>query len=892
MKNSYVKFQTGTAIVVVLLSLTCVSLVRAQPAAPQPSATDAEKPAPAPQTDAQTPAPATAAASDRTELNLLGEVDAKGGESRRNENVQIALIDNNVLIELNRRLGTSTTIIQDAKIDQSYWGSELGGPASRPVHVRPAPAKAVHGNVFWAHSNSALSARSFFQVGKVQPARSNDYGFTVSTPLWKGAAFTVDGSQGRNRGQVNGNVLVPSLDQRTALTNDPEIRPIVDRILQSFPAIAPNRTDISARALNTNSPQSITNDRISGTFEQRFGDNRITARYGLVRQKVDAFQLVAGQSPNTVTRNHQSRLTWNRSFTPATTADFTLGFDRTGSLLIPDESAFGAWVRFGNELTSLGPAGRFPVDRGQNQFHYGTRVKHIRGKHSLTFGFDLTRRQINGAEVQDHRGRFIFRQNFGNDALTNVRLGLPSSYAVAIGDVHRGFRVWLPRTFIGDEWKATSNLTLSFGLRWEPTPKPTEVNDLTQIPYGSDWNNFAPRFGFAYRLPARWGTLRSSYGIHYGEIFTATFIQARVNPPQNVTVNVQAPSLADPLRGIDLANFDRNGRSTLFDLAPDLVVPYTHSYNFSWEFEVARDWKVEMGYVGSRSHKLLSTWHLNRATPVEGVPQTTQTVNLRRPDQRFFNVQHFTNGSRGYYDAARIRLRIPSWKGLSVETSYWFSKAIDLGGNYTNTASNANRQQTDGPSQFLIQEELRGLSNFDQPHAVLWNVSYQTPGLSGWSGKLFGEWQLSTVVLGKSGTPFSVLSGADAPGFGNVDGSQNDNPILLNPAILGRSIDHPDTAMDALDRAAFGFIQPTDLRGNLGRNTFRRDGIFNINMALSKRWAIAGDQSILFRAESLNVTNHAQFAEPGNGLAFANFGQITNTLNDGRGFKFTLRYSF
>ncbi len=881
-------------LVIALLAIGTVSSGYAQGSPPSESAPEIVEPksAAADEAEARAAAEAAAAAADRTELNLLGEVDAKSGEGRRNENVRISLIDNNVLIELNRRLGTSTTLIRDAKIDQTYWGSELGGPPRRAVHLRSSAASAVHGNVFWAHTNSAFSSRSFFQVGKVQPARSNDYGFTVSTPLWKGAAFTVDGSQGRNRGQVNGNVLVPSLDERTPLTNDPELMPIVSRILQSFPAVAPNRTDISPRALNTNAPQSINNDRIRGTFEQQFGDNRVTARYGLVRQKVDAFQLVAGQSPNTVTRNHQFRLTWSRGFSPATTADFTLGFDRTGSLLIPDESAFGAWVRFGNELSSLGPAGRFPVDRTQNQFRYGSRLRHIRGKHTFTFGFDLNRRQINGAEVQDHRGRFIFRQNFGNDVITNVRLGLPSSYAVAIGDVHRGFRVWLPAAYIGDEWKATTNLTLSLGLRWEPTPKPTEVNDLTQVPYESDLNNFAPRFGFAYRLPGRWGTMRSSYGIHYGEIFTSTFIQARINPPQNVTVNVQAPSLADPLREIDLENFDRNRRSTRFDLASDLVIPYTHSYNFSWEFELARDWTVEMGYVGSRSHKLLATWHLNRANQVEGIPLTTRTVNERRPDQRFFNVMHFTNGSRGYYDAAKIRLRIPSWKGLSLEASYWFSKAIDLGSNYTNTASNANRQQTLGPSQFLIQEELRGLSNFDQPHAVLWNFSYQTPTLNGWSRTLLGGWQLSTVVLGKSGTPFSVQSGSDAPGFGNVDGSQNDNPILLDPSILGLSADHPDTAAQVLDPTKFAFIQPGSLRGNLGRNTFRRDGIFNINMALSKRWVVGGEHAILFRAESLNVTNHAQFADPGSGVAFGNFGQITNTLNDGRAFKVTLRYAF
>ena len=112
---------------------------------------------------------------------------------------------------------------------------------------------------------------------------------------------------------------------------------------------------------------------------------------------------------------------------------------------------------------------------------------------------------------------------------------------------------------------------------------------------------------------------------------------------------------------------------------------------------------------------------------------------------------------------------------------------------------------------------------------MLWNVSYQTSqfaGRSRWLRGIFGGWQLSNVFLAKAGTPFSVQSGSDAPGFGNVDGQQSDNPFLLDPSILGASVDHPDTAAAQLPRSAFAFIQPGDRRGNLGRNTFRRDGDF------------------------------------------------------------------
>jgi len=44
------------------------------------------------------------------------------------------------------------------------------------------------------------------------------------------------------------------------------------------------------------------------------------------------------------------------------------------------------------------------------------------------------------------------------------------------------------------------------------------------------------------------------------------------------------------------------------------------------------------------------------------------------------------------------------------------------------------------------------------------------------------------------------------------------------------------------------------------------------------------------RAESINLFNTPQFAEPGTELANGNFGQITNTLNDGRTFRFGAQF--
>jgi hypothetical protein len=61
---------------------------------------------------------------------------------------------------------------------------------------------------------------------------------------------------------------------------------------------------------------------------------------------------------------------------------------------------------------------------------------------------------------------------------------------------------------------------------------------------------------------------------------------------------------------------------------------------------------------------------------------------------------------------------------------------------------------------------------------------------------------------------------------------------------------------------------------------------------LHETWKLTGEKSLTFRAESINFFNTPQFAAPGNELASSNFGQITNTLNDGRTFQFLLRFTF
>ena len=181
--------------------------------------------------------------AQRQDLNLLGVTDANSGESRRNENVQFNPVDNNALKELNARVGITATIVEQFKVDRSYFGNEFGNRAKAPPYLAASKLSAFHGTIYETHLNSIFTARAFFQAGKVKPARENDYGFTAGTPLWRGGYFYVEGSQQKIRGSVNGNVLVPKADERTPLATDPETREVVASLLAAFPneATQPHR---------------------------------------------------------------------------------------------------------------------------------------------------------------------------------------------------------------------------------------------------------------------------------------------------------------------------------------------------------------------------------------------------------------------------------------------------------------------------------------------------------------------------------------------------------------------------------------------------------------------------------------------------------------------------
>ena len=82
------------------------------------------------------------------------------------------------------------------------------------------------------------------------------------------------------------------------------------------------------------------------------------------------------------------------------------------------------------------------------------------------------------------------------------------------------------------------------------------------------------------------------------------------------------------------------------------------------------------------------------------------------------------------------------------------------------------------------------------------------------------------------------------------------------------------------------------LEGNLGRNTFRKGPIRNVNASLSRRFPVWREKPLTIRAESINLFNTPQFAAPDYMLTDSSFGAITNTLNNGRSLRLAASFDF
>jgi hypothetical protein len=184
-------------------------------------------------------------------------------------------------------------------------------------------------------------------------------------------------------------------------------------------------------------------------------------------------------------------------------------------------------------------------------------------------------------------------------------------------------------------------------------------------------------------------------------------------------------------------------------------------------------------------------------------------------------------------------------------------------------------------------------SPYDVPHQVAMSGIYALPVGKGkmflsnsnvFVNEILGGWQAQTIIVLRSGTPFTPVIGGDRANTGV--GSQRPN---LNPA--GCSPSFQRSIKTWFDRGCY-IDAPVNSYGTVLANTLRADVGRQIDASLFKNFAMPNESTFSFRAEFFNVPNLTTFAAPTTNIDSSTGGQITAQGNSPRQIQFALKYSF
>jgi hypothetical protein len=498
-------------------------------------------------------------------------------------------------------------------------------------------------------------------------------------------------------------------------------------------------------------------------------------------------------------------------------------------------------------------------------------------------------------------------------------LGLPAQFRRTTNNSIQDGTGWLYATYVQDEFRPRSNLTVNVGLRYElPIPFedtngalnafrpgvqsqrfPTAPAGLVYpgdpgIPdgtYETDKNNFAPRVGVVWD-PTGTGrsSVRAAWGIFYDALAgQGDFFQNGVlAPPFTPLVELNAPTaltLSDPLTAITGGPTRFPPALTIIGWGEDFHTPYAYHFNATVQHQIGSNMGAEIGYVGSRGEHLPIFMEVN-----PGVYTPGQTKAGARIFPAFALVRPTFSVAKSKYDSLQASVRMRQTHGMNFLASYTLAHAKD----------HVSGLNIGGESRPVLPVTIGDPATFDQALAYEWGdalfdvrhrfvVSFgaelPTPTSMGTAMKyVLGGWQVNGIVQKQSGFPLSV-----------TDSVLSIRYLTNRPdAICDPNANAPHTTDQWFDTSSFvrrSGAETGDRPGNAGRNSIRGPGFASTDLSLFKNVDFAGSQRIQIRIEAFNVFNQARFNNPSGAIGTANFGRITSA-QDGRVVQLGIKYLF
>ena len=833
---------------------------------------------------------------------------------------------------------------------QNQFGGTLGGPI---LHNR---------TFFFADFQGLVSHQASTTLS------------TVPTPLMKQGNFSE-----LSAGQLPLNPVIPA--QAGCISNNVVQTSCIDGVAQKlfnlYPdpnvpsAVAVEGTPNSFKTNNYQSVYSIPNHTYStdGRIDQTINNsNQVFGRYSFEHQNYvqtppwtsDPIVGNGNFSALNYIRTQSFAFGWTDALTASTVNQFHFGFNRVNANTNPVGVALGTSVASQYGLNGIPPGpftyglpplsvsgfstlggSRFrPQWQVSQVWQYSDSLSSIHGNHSLQFGYEYHRGTNTFLDIQSPQGNisatgiYTGSSNGGADYLLGDigSVGLTSSYVAH--NYYPGHAIYGQ-----DTWRATSNLTLTYGLRYELFwPMMSRHNELANF-YPSnngevlpvkrdatgafarstihpDYKNFAPRLGFSYH-PLQAMVVRGGYGIFYqhrDRIGSESMLD--LNPPYllDSTFSQQRGSttpefyLKDGFPGSLFGGGVNLTAQQIRAQDPNQRTPYVEQASLGLEFQVTSNAVLDVTGVGNWGRKMNRLRNANQGqlvgydaangnAPIIKFPY----ANLNTITQSDFGAgQHnylelATNDGNTNYAGLEAAFRRQFHSGLSYGLDYtWSHSTSDFvdnltGGSTPQNAYNYGAERSNSP--FNVGRRFVGNLVWDLP--IGRNRRFLS-SLNRAVDLVAGGWEVNSIVTLQSGLPFTVSTS------GSQDKSYSGPAHASRPNCVGDPMAGATTDPSALVNGTGFYMNPNAFAvptvagtfGNCAPRSLTGPGTENVDFSLFKSFPMGEARRFEIRGEFFNALNHPNFGFPTSTIGSGSFGHITSTTTPPREVQLAAKYYF
>jgi hypothetical protein len=608
---------------------------------------------------------------------------------------------------------------------------------------------------------------------------------------------------------------------------------------------------------------------------------------------------------NNFVRDHHASVHWTHTFSPAMLNDVSASFLRDQQVETPSgltNPTLGQIEFFSPSFFELGNPTFSVGNNKETQWEFNDHVTYVAGRHTLNFGFDYNHSHVTDFAPGNFDGTYAF------SSPESFALNRYSFFTQAAGTPTFPFTFPYYGFYVQDKFQVSKNFTLDFGLRedFQVYPQP-KANTTTGDPlvarltgqFPNQYNRLAPRIGFAYQPVAKtvvrggFGMFREILdGINYENSVVANGLASQQSTTSVFFNSSLPPNQQTPIFPNSLTNTSSFGAGSNISIVdPSFHIPYVLESSLEIQRELMSNTTITVGTMWTHGVHLLasSAYDKNLIPPTGttsyyvcpagvglgtpgsvdpspaacgGTPVIGPNLDAGRLSEGLISsavgqINALISPGVNNYNSLYVQIQRRVAHGLSLMTSYTFSKGVQTGADFNNQFDLAN---TYGPSLL------------DQRHRLSVAAVYapQASGIQNdFARHLLSNWTISTVMQFNSGRPYTGLLASSCTG-----------PNLASCGSSGNNTINDSAINESTINSGYGIAGAGPVPG-LDYNSYYGPWIDEIDLGLARAFHITERQTIEIQAQAFNLFNHANyFVQAGAGINQTQYNPVGPTCGD------------